>query len=161
MIDERNMLVLKHNYTKKVKTILIGIGFDYALLGTFYLQEIIVSVLLEPQKIHYISSKVMTDNLSLEDVSVKCIDKDIRWAIKKAYKAGILSKMHFFEDHIPTIKQLVNWIFDFHVAFDKFFYKKTKHLSYNPFYHKGKNKATSDNIYYQKLSYLLLCNKTL
>ena len=78
----------KHSFNKKLKTILMGIGFDYGLKGTHYLHELLLRILLEPRKIHNLSSKVMTELVDIGDCSVKCIDKNIRWAINKAYENG-------------------------------------------------------------------------
>ena len=49
--------------------------------------------------------------------SVKSIDKDIRLAINKAYKVGALKNVSFFSNgNMPTIKQMINWLFDFFIS---------------------------------------------
>lgn len=105
--------IYKYNLNKKIKTTLMGLGFDFGLNGSHYLQEVLLQVLLNPKKIHNLSSMVMAEMICGDNISVKSIDKDIRWAIQKAYKVGILNKISFFNNNIPTIKQFINWIFDF------------------------------------------------
>ena len=103
-----------NNLEKKIKLLLMSIGFDFSLLGSHYVKEIVVFVVKNPKQIHCLSSGVMKRISTVYEHSVKCIDKDIRWAINKAYNTGLLKKISIFSyGSVPTIKQLINWLFDY------------------------------------------------
>lgn len=111
-----NYNLKKFELSKKIKMTLIGLGFDFCLLGSHYIKNVVESVVLNPEKLYSLSTKVMQEMSIVYNHSVKSIDKDIRWAIKKAYNVGSLSKISFFANgNMPTIKQLVNWLFDYFV----------------------------------------------
>lgn len=101
----------------KIKINLTSLGFDFGLLGSHYIQEIVLYLSFNHKKIHSLSSGVFKEIAAVHNNSVKCVDKDIRWAIHKAYTCGILGQISTFASgKVPTIKQTINWLFDFFIC---------------------------------------------
>ena len=107
---------------KKVKGNLCTLGFDYGLVGTRYISNIIMSIYKCPQLLH----EICTQNLSVmaEEINKnnKAIDKNIRFAINNAYINGALSQVTIFKNNKPSLKQLINWLYDFFICDDLFLY---------------------------------------
>lgn len=101
---------------KKLKKNLMALGFDFGLSGSHFIKDVLINISFSPRKIHSLSTEVMTQMATKENVSVKAIDKNIRWAINKAYNHGILNKITVFAEKMPTIKQLINWLYDFFIC---------------------------------------------
>ena len=104
---------------KKIKANMAYLGFDFSLIGSHLIKEMLLQIIQSPTYIHAFSSSVMKEMANRYNYAVKSIDRDIRWSISKAYTKGILKDIPYFTGgRAPTIKQLVNWFFDFFIDMD-------------------------------------------
>lgn len=109
--------IKKINFTKRLKANLMYLGFDFDLLGSHYLKEIAIELINKPDNLHRLTTTAMLVVANKNGITVKAIDKDIKWAINKAYDNGLLKNITVFSNgKKPTVKQLINWIFDFFIA---------------------------------------------
>lgn len=97
-----------------VKENLINMGFDFSMLGSFYLKDIIHIVIGQPQILHSVCTKLMDIVATKYNKTRKSVCGDIRWAIKKAFNKGVLKTVPCFcGDKVPPTRQILSFLFDF------------------------------------------------
>lgn len=94
-------------------------GFDFSNLGAQYLQDIIVEVIRSPNLLHALNTEVYSIIAKKHNTTCKSVERVTRLAIIKAHKHGLIKEIAYFcQEKPPTIKQLVNFMYDFFVEFD-------------------------------------------
>lgn len=104
---------IKRKLEKQLKAYLMHLGFDFSLLGSHYIKDILLELSCEPSKIHKLTTRVLTEMAMIYETRVKTVDKNIRWAINKAYNSGLLGTLAVFKSGVPKMKQLFNWFIDY------------------------------------------------
>lgn len=104
---------------KQIRISLMYLGFDYSDLGSQYLNEVMVEIMREASQVHSFTSNVIKTVACKYMHTISAIERNIRTSIKKAFDGGRLNKLScFLCDKPPTIKQLINFLFDFFKSFD-------------------------------------------
>lgn len=103
----------------KIKTSLICLGFDFSTLGAQYLKDIIIEILKCPKLLHSLVTDVYEIVSQKHNTTRQSVERVTRLAVIKAHKHGLIKEISCFgKDKPPTIKQLVNFMYDYFVEFD-------------------------------------------
>ncbi len=103
----------------KVKTSLICLGFDFSNLGAQYLQDMIIEILKCPKLLHSLVTDVYGIVAKKHNTARQSVERVTRLAIIKAHKHGLIKEIGYFsKEKPPTIKQLVNFMYDYFIEFD-------------------------------------------
>ena len=93
------------------------LGFDFTLIGSIYLKDLLSLVIEKPMRVFSLSSNAMKIVSEKYNKSICSIDRDVRWTIKKSYDRGCFEKYPPLKDRTPTVKQVLVWLFDFYINF--------------------------------------------
>lgn len=97
-----------------VRENLINMGFEFSMLGSMYIKEMVHEVIKQPQMLHHICTNLMEVVANTHKKSIKSISSDIRWAIKKTFEKGILKSVPCFNNcTTPSTKQVLTFLYDF------------------------------------------------
>ena len=105
------------NKKKDFRLIMIHFGFDFSLLGSIYLYEMLLEISSGNSFIKGIEIPQITKLAEKHNVKMKTYSRNIRWAIKKAYNDGMLKYIPFFENrtNAPTTKQVLAWLYHYYL----------------------------------------------
>lgn len=119
-MNQSLMPKLSKELSQKIKIGLVHMGFDFAKMGSRYLQDVLLEVLLKPSLLHSFSTEVLIRVAEAHERTYKSVERTIRWAISDAYKVNSTMRQIqcFRQGKVPTIKQIVNFLFDYFVEFD-------------------------------------------
>lgn len=108
-----NNLIYKEN--SDVRMTMVHFGFDFSLIGSVYLYEMLKEVLENTSAIKCDVVPTMTTLADRHNIKIKTFNRDVRWAISKAYKSGLLKYVPFFEmqNAIPPTKQVLTWLYNY------------------------------------------------
>lgn len=105
----------------RIKKALIKLGFDFSHVGSFYIITVIKKILEVPEFLHSLKNTIYEEIAKNNGVSVGAVDRDIRWALNKAYEKGALGQLTIFKDrNAPTVKEFINLFFDYIINIDYF-----------------------------------------
>lgn len=106
------------DYRDNLSIIMVNFGFDFSLVGSVYIYEILKEVLTNTSVLRCDKIPTMTTLADRHNVKIKSFNRDIRWAIDKAYKNGLLKYVPFFEGRktAPPTRQVVSWLFNYYLA---------------------------------------------
>lgn len=103
--------------TKDIRCVMVYFGFDFSLVGTMYIFELLTEVVNNTSILRCESIPTMTLLADKHNVKIKSFNRVIRWSIVKAFKTGLLKYVPFFEDRktIPPTKQVLAWLFNYYI----------------------------------------------
>lgn len=97
-----------------VRTIMIHFGFDFSLLGSVYLYELIEETLYGNNYYNCYAIPTMVHLAEKHNIKVKTLNRNIRWSIDKAFKSGLLKCIPCFKNfNTPPTKQVLAWLCNF------------------------------------------------
>ncbi len=97
-----------------VKENLINMGFNFSMLGSMYIKEMIHEVIKHPQMLHCICTNLIEHVAKTHKKSAKSISSDISWAIKSAFSKNVLKSVPCFNNYsTPSTKQVLTFLYDF------------------------------------------------
>ena len=88
------------------------VGFDFGLIGSAYLQDLLSLIIEKPMRLFYLRRIAMALVAEKHGISTEAVDRDIRWAIKRAKETGCFEGYSCFEASEPTAKRVITWLFD-------------------------------------------------
>lgn len=112
---ENNALIVNYEAVveKKIINGLVGLGFDFNLLGSYYLEQILLKTLNKPHCMHKLSTKMFSEVAVEYGIESTTVDKCIKRAIIRAYQEGELKDVGVFNGGVPTVKEVYFWLLDF------------------------------------------------
>lgn len=96
----------------KLRKDLINAGFDFSLIGSIYLQELLNLIIEDPMLIFSLTKGAITTVAEKYNKNTSSVDRDVRWAIKKAHDLGYLKNGFKPSSKMPTTKQVLVWLLD-------------------------------------------------
>lgn len=106
---------LSSNRNIDLRMVMVQFGFDFSLMGSIYIYEMLVESLSNPNVIRNENIPTMTMLADKHNIKIKTFNRDIRWSIDKAYKNGMLKYVPYFEEltSSPPTKQVLSWLFNY------------------------------------------------
>ena len=97
--------------------VMVRFGFDFSLIGSQYLYEMLSEAELDASVLRRKSlqtSMVLADKHS---VKIKTFNRDIRWAIAKAFNHGVLKLVPNFKElrKPPSTKEVLAWLYSYYI----------------------------------------------
>lgn len=106
-------------YTNKADlyTVMVRFGFDFSLMGSQYLYEMLVEAELDSAVLRHKSIPTSTILADRHCVKIKTFNRDIRWAITKAFNHGVLGAVPNFKDLTtpPSTKEVLAWLYGYYM----------------------------------------------
>lgn len=108
---------LTQNTEKKFRCLLVRFGFDFTLIGTIYLFELLNEIHRCSRLLKKTSLPTMTLFADKHNIKIKTYNRVIRWSIKKAFRSGGFYKVDFFENrtNTPPTMQVISWLYNFYL----------------------------------------------
>ncbi|MCI7003642.1 MAG: hypothetical protein MR904_04800 [Clostridia bacterium] len=100
-----------------LRMVMVRFGFDFSLLGSVYLYEMLNEVVSNTSVLRNKCFPTMVVLADRHCVKLKTFNRDIRWAISKAFNQGLLKFVPIFENlnKAPSTKQVLAWLYAFYV----------------------------------------------
>lgn len=115
-MDNTYYITKKHSDTDLRKH-LSSLGFDFTLIGSVYLKDLLSLVIEKPMRVFALSSNAMVIVAEKYSKTICSIDRDVRWSIKKSFDRGCFNEYPPLNEKVPTIKQVLVWLFDFYINY--------------------------------------------
>ncbi len=98
-------------------TVMVRFGFDFSLVGSQYLYEMLSEAELDTSVLRH---KSISTSMVLADkhcVKIKTFNRDIRWAIAKAFNHGVLKLVPNFKElkNPPSTKEVIAWLYSYYI----------------------------------------------
>ena len=103
----------KDNCKKDLRVMMVYFGFDFSLMGSLYLYEMLKE-LTDNMSPNEVVLPTITKLAKRHNVKMKTFSRDVRWAIKKAFDDGLLKYIPFFVHNNCTTKKLVSWLYNYY-----------------------------------------------
>lgn len=102
---------------KDLRLILVHFGFDFSLMGSIYIYEILKEATENSSLLNGACLPTITKLAEKHNIKMKTLSRDVRWAIKKAYEEGLLKYVPFFQGRtrVPNTRQVLSWLYHFYM----------------------------------------------
>lgn len=107
--------VVRRHDASALRAHLRELGFDFGLIGTTYLQDLMEFIIQKPMRMFYLRRIAMNLVAEKHGRSLDSVERDIRWTIDKARRTGVFEGNESFKKCAPSAKKVVTWILDHYI----------------------------------------------
>ncbi len=109
---------LSANDENNIRGVLIRFGFDFSLIGTIFILELLNEIERCSKILNQTSLPTMSLLANKHNLKIKSYNRVIRWAIEKAFKTGGFKNVSFFENRTstPPTMQVISWLFNYYLV---------------------------------------------